>query len=268
MPLSLKEKLPLIFLQIPDIEGTMVRKGYDADQYYEENYLTTHISHQTKKIIGQLVDTDFGNLPHTSSTFDCSTNTLGHLFYLAKILEHASCNGRSPTTIKTVLEIGGGYGNLARLIKQALPNATIIIIDLPEISALQWFFLKSTTPKNTNVIFHTKSPSDIVPQAINIIPLHLMDAIPLKTDLFVSTFALSECSQELQEYVIQKKFFNASMCYITGQVDGWGHKHNFVNQSIILTAIEQLYTNVICDQFHIVFPNLKSYELIADKMKA
>lgn len=258
----ISNETPINFLQNPFIQGTMVHQGYGAHQMYEERYLGTCISEQTKHILTQVSDTTFGDIPRTSAQFNCSTNTLVHLFYLAKILEASSDNGQVPVPIKTVVEFGGGYGNLTRLIKQALPDVTIVIIDLPEMCALQWFFLKSTLPDHS-IIFHTDNTIHLIPHAIHLIPLNLLDTFSLKADLFVSTFALSECSQKLQEHIIQKKFFDASWCYITGQLEGWGNTHNFVNQSTLLSAIQLLYKDVLCEPFHVVMQNFKSYELIA-----
>jgi len=258
----INNKSAINFLHNPFIQGTMVHQGYGTHQMYEESYLSACISPQTKHILTQVSDTTFGDIPRTSAQFNCSTNTLVHLFYLAKILEASSGNGQIPVPIKTVVEFGGGYGSLTRLIKQALPDATIVIIDLPEMCALQWFFLKSTLPGQP-IIFHTDSNIHLIPRAIHLIPLNLVDAFSVKADLFVSTFALSECSQKLQEHIIKKKFFDASWCYITGQLEGWGHNHNFVNQSTLLSTVQLLYKNVSCEPFHVVMQDLKSYELLA-----
>jgi putative sugar O-methyltransferase len=247
------------FLGESSIAAAMVRGEFGVPQMFEEIYLDSCISNYTKNIISKTSDTTFGNLPRTSSKFNCSTSNLGHLFYLAKVIEYASKGGHQPVNIGSVLEIGGGYGNLARLFKQALPDVTLILIDLPEMVALQWFFLRCTLP-NVKVVFHTDSQKGIVLNAINLIPLNLLNDFSLKTDVFVSTFALSECSTNFQEYIAQKRFFEASLCYVNGQLNGLG---NWAQHSTVFKSLYTLYSDVICQPFHMVSLHLKCYELIA-----
>jgi putative sugar O-methyltransferase len=44
---------------------------------------------------------------------------------------------------KVLVEIGGGYGGLARIIKDAFPRIAYVILDLPEVGAIQTYFLGS-----------------------------------------------------------------------------------------------------------------------------
>lgn len=262
---TLESEDALTFFKEPCFYGPMIRREYDMPQIFEETFLESCISQYTKNIIAKITDTDFGGFERSSKKFNCSTTTLGHLFYLAKILEQISQSTSRELAIETIVEFGGGYGNLARLIKQALPESTIVMIDFPELCALQWFFLKNTA-QNSTVVFHRTLPLEIVPKAINLIPLHLLDSIFFKTDLFISTFGLSECPQHLQENIIEKRFFDARYCYIVGQLDGWGRQFNFVSHKNILESITKLYSNVICQPFHIVTQELKSYEVFANNI--
>jgi hypothetical protein len=249
------------FLKEGVIRGTMVRELWSTPQLFEEVYLKSCLSSFTKNILQHASDTNFGHLPRSSPQCNCSTNTLGHLFYLAKIMEYASGGGKQSININTVVEIGGGYGNLARLFKQILPDATLILIDLPEMVALQWFFLQCTLP-NARVVFHSDSHQAIVPGAINLIPLSLLNDFSFKADVFVSTFALSECTEKFHEYVADKKFFNASLCYIAGQLDGW-NECNFEKHSLLFRSVHHLYSQIICHPFHVFSSQPQSYELIA-----
>ncbi len=45
-----------------------------------------------------------------------------------------------------VVDVGGGYGGLARLVKLARPGARVVLLDLPETNAIQTYFLASAFP--------------------------------------------------------------------------------------------------------------------------
>jgi putative sugar O-methyltransferase len=249
------------FLKISCINGTMVRTETGLRQYFETLYLQKCISDSTKILLHKISDTTFGHLPKDCKEFDCSVNTLGHLFYTGRLLE-----ALKNTSYHTVIELGGGYGNFARLFKQAQPNTTFIIIDLPEMSALQFFFIKTTLPQ-ADVIFHTSCPLQFETNKIHIVPIYFLTEAPLSADVFVSTFALSECSQILQELICKKEFFNAKLTYITGQLDGWGATFNYVNHHYIFEALQKSYKSVVCQPFYSVPQyQLNSYEIIASNL--
>jgi len=46
-------------------------------------------------------------------------------------------------------EIGAGYGGLPTKIRNNIPNAKIVIIDLPEVNAIQTYYLSKVFPKDT-----------------------------------------------------------------------------------------------------------------------
>jgi putative sugar O-methyltransferase len=48
--------------------------------------------------------------------------------------------------VDALVEIGGGYGGLARLVKLARPACRIVILDLPEINAIQTYYLARCFP--------------------------------------------------------------------------------------------------------------------------
>lgn len=238
------------------IGGAMVRRGFDIPQVYEVCFLKHCISAFTLNLLKKYNDTDFVGLPRECKDFNCSTSTLGHLFYAAKVLEK---NGDKK--IETIIEFGGGYGNLARIFKTILPASTIVIIDLPELLALQYFFLKSTMP-GIKIILHSAPSHEYEQNAIHLIPVALIKDCSIKSDLFISTFALSEASEEAQRLIVNKNFFNARMAYITGQLEGWGSQFNFVSQDIIHSSIRKHYLKIDCQPFHFLLNGLQSYEII------
>lgn len=71
--------------------------------------------------------------------FHISQSSLEYTFmltHLAPYLAHAS----------VVVDIGGGYGGLARLIKLAFPSIRLVLLDLPEVNAIQTYFLMNAFP--------------------------------------------------------------------------------------------------------------------------
>jgi len=247
------------FVRNQIISNEMVRGGIKSPQIYEISYLKECLSPETKLLLNRFNDTDLVGLTKECKEFNCSTNTLGHLFYAAKSLEQFKNKD-----LTTIVEFGGGYGNLARIFKSILPKATIFLIDLPELLALQYFFLKATLPETTKVIIHAQAPENFEAGAIHLIPHYIVEDIKLKTDLFISTFALSEGSEYIQKSIIQKKFFDASVCYIVGQLHGWGEL-NFVNHSNILDTLRKTYQNIDCHPYHLILDCLHSYEIIGQK---
>jgi putative sugar O-methyltransferase len=245
-------------LQQPAIMGQMVRTGIAHPQEYEVYYLQYCILEKTKKRIQNFAECNFSSLPRECSAFDCTSNTLGALYYAAKSLEQFD-----DQNINIIVELGGGYGNLARVFKMMVPDATIILIDLPEFLALQHLYLNSTLPK-TEIVVHATPPTAFKKGAIHLLPSVLLEQTKISSDLFISTFALSETSEILQKAVINKNFFNSKICYISGQLSGW-NSHNFVNESRVLNGVRELYQKTHCQPFHNILNGLASYELIGTR---
>ena len=51
-------------------------------------------------------------------------------------------------------EIGAGYGGLPTKIRNNIPNARFVIIDLPEVNAIQTYYLSKVFPEDTILGFH------------------------------------------------------------------------------------------------------------------
>ncbi|MFZ3138518.1 MAG: putative sugar O-methyltransferase, partial [Thermodesulfovibrionales bacterium] len=250
------------FLFNPVISTMMVRQDFTTAQEYEIAFLEHCISDTTKQLLSQFKDTDFGYLPHNCIEFNCSVNTLGQLFYAARVLERID-----KQSVNTIVEFGGGYGNLARIFKMIIPESTFFIFDLPELIALQFLFLKNTLPW-AEVLIHSQPEKIYKNGVIHLIPVYLLKDVCLKTDLFVSAFALSEAPEVVQEIVSNKQFFNADLCYLTGQLLGWGPQHNWEHHHVIHTNLRNNYSMVECQPFHIFKKEQLSYEIIGMNLKS
>ncbi len=249
------------FVKMSPLGGCMLRGGYDNFQRYEKQFLTECICQDTQMLLASAQETNFLNLPREVPQLNISTSTLGHLFYIAKVLENVDYKN-----INTIIEFGGGYGNLARLFKQILPDVTIIMFDLPEMIALQALFLRQTL-SNISIVVHDVMPAEFVKGAIHLVPVYLMNDLDVDTDLFISTFALSEATDYTQEIVFNKSFFNAKYCYIVGQMHGWGNSFKFVHHSKMLSSVRKNFYTTWCQPYHHgLVSHQESYEILGKRL--
>ncbi len=248
--------LPENFLLHPICREMFVRIGWNKQQEHELSYID-QLSSKLRKKIYSLKESPIGSIPLDCKKLPLSVNTLGMIWYFARIHELLA---KSPAT---VIELGGGFGSLARVFKSlGNPALTYTIIDLPEMLALQYFYLSATLGRDA-VEAHVKPDERVVPGKINLFPVYGIEALNLSADLFVSTFALSETPRFMQEHVCGiKNFFNAPFVYITGQNVterselGWQPPQTIVQQA------RDSRQKVVVNRFHIG----DNYELIASQL--
>ena len=147
-----------------------------------------------------------------------SGNNIHHLYHLLKFFKESSTNA---TVMNTVVEVGGGYGNMAKIFKKINPNATYVIIDIPIFSYIQALYLKTIFGREAVVLF-SENRSVIERGKVNIVPLNDDTIRSVKdmlqdTDLFISTWALSESNQEMQNLIKELKYFNAKYLLLAYQ---------------------------------------------------
>lgn len=215
------------FLNGP-IVGTMVATTISKES---ENYILKQTSPETKIKLSMFKETTFGGLKRMCPSLKCTTDSLRHLYFMARIL------GRKKDDIKLMVELGGGYGCLARIAKSIYPEITYIIIDLPEVLAIQSLFLPGASPEFP-IKIHTQIPEQFEKGRIHLVPYYLVPKLELhNVDVFISVVALSETSEKMQNLVISKDFFGPDICYIMGQKN---HPH-FLNESNIVNNVKKRY---------------------------
>ncbi len=135
-----------------------------------------------------------------------SHNSIHHLHHLIRFIYKTHCNIEQ---INTVVEWGGGYGNMAKLFKRFKSSkCTYIIVDTPLFSCIQWLYLASIFGEEDIKIL--KNDDDgIEKNKINLIPVCFVNLHNITADLFISTWALSESSKYSLEYVISRNWFNS-----------------------------------------------------------
>ncbi len=141
------------------------------------------------------------NLIQPTETFGCpklingiDPNTIHHIYHLNQLLKFIG-GVEKLKEIKTIVEFGGGYGNFCRLIKKLNHGCNYTIIDLPELSKLQAFYLKNTLSVEDyeTVTFANEANISSIKNC----------------DLFIATWSLSECPQSLQDRLFDSRLFNA-----------------------------------------------------------
>jgi hypothetical protein len=238
--------MPYDFLQHHLVRRMFCRSGFEEPQQHELAYL-----HNARADIWNLVRR-YRESPIGKPTIDCpelgiSVNSLGMLYYFVRITEQLD-RGRP----SSIMEFGAGYGCLCRVFLELLPrHPTYVIIDIPEMLALQYVFLRGSSD-TYQVIAHTSLPIDIKENCVNLVPVHLIEAVAFRPDLFVSTFALSETPKPVHEIVARHRFFNAKSIYIVGQnpeAERWRHV-SLESMDVIRCAAYDVFANVQLEPFH------------------
>ena len=115
---------------------------------------------------------------------------------------------------RTIVEWGGGYGGLSLLLFWYFDNLTVVIRDLPNVSIMQYIYLKTHIGNNVNLI--QNSDDKIQKNKINLIPTNI--EIDIKTDLFVSFWALSESGVDDYNKLVNNSFYGASKIQLITQM--------------------------------------------------
>lgn len=197
--------VPPDFLSVPVLTGTMVygRNRGKAETDRRIPCISEVFGDKTAALLRE----DFPGLPNiTDSRWLTSANRALHAFHLAF---YRRITGADFWSSPVILEWGGGYGNMARLIKKLNPGATYIIVDLPELLALQYIYLYSIL--GPEVVNPACGIEAIVEGRINFVPYSAVmgKKLQLNCDGFVSTWAITESPFEAQDLVLGSKCFGA-----------------------------------------------------------
>lgn len=130
-------KNPNRFLRWGLIRGTMCHEPHEEELFY----LTKRQNWPDIKTT--LTETIFGHPKKYRKYPQSSGNLIHHAYCLEKFLETCHANIK---TWQNIIEIGGGYGSLCRLIFNRGFSGNYSIYDLPEFLHLQNFFLSLAIP--------------------------------------------------------------------------------------------------------------------------
>lgn len=191
---SLQTGINRNFLTQTDIGGLMFQK--------DVNVINAEIDNMDTNLFDNIIEYDFSNKNFTYNNKLISTNTIHHLYHLSRFLDK-----KDGSKVKTIIEWGGGYGNMAKLSFETFKNLNrYTIIDLPEFIVLQYIYLVSYYGEdNVRIVRDIKDMGD----GINLIAVN--DSMSMsfdKHDMFISTWAITESSLFCQEFVDKNGFLN------------------------------------------------------------
>jgi hypothetical protein len=135
-----------------------------------------------------------------------SSNTVHQLHHL---LRYEQETGRRLSNAGTIVEWGGGFGSLMRLILRMHGGCpTCVIVDTPLFSAVQWLYLSAVVGEE-RVVLHDSRPVRLAGGRVNLVPIGLVADMAVTADLFISNWALNESTQAAQEDVVSRGWFGA-----------------------------------------------------------
>ena len=128
-----------------------------------------------------------------------SANLIHHAYHLAQFERQT---GVSVSSLRQVVEFGGGYGSLCRLYHKLGFSGRYVIFDLPEFSALQRFYVASLGMRILSSV-DCRSPQPGVACITNREELKtaMRDCHP-DASMFVATWSISEASGPLRDFVL------------------------------------------------------------------
>lgn len=153
-----------------------------------------------------LRENSFGQPVILSQKYSTSHNSIHNLYHLAK---YEKLTGNKLSDFESVVEWGGGYGNLARIYWSLMgEKVTYILVDMPIFAALQWYYLSHIFgEENVNLVNLTNK--DIKKNRFNIVSLPYINKLKISCDLFISTWGLSESPKETQDFCFSSNLFGA-----------------------------------------------------------
>jgi putative sugar O-methyltransferase len=124
--------------------GPILNTMFPLDNTIKEKYNYLKGNKNWKHYKKYLTDVDFGN-PQKSIELDNVTgNTIQQVYQISILEEITECAIKDA---ESILEIGGGYGNMCRIIKNMEHKRNYYIYDFPEVCEIQQSFLESAGTK-------------------------------------------------------------------------------------------------------------------------
>ncbi|MBB5959810.1 hypothetical protein FHS29_006431 [Saccharothrix tamanrassetensis] len=145
-------------------------------------------------------------VPLPGTDLRTSSNTVHQLFHL---LRYEEATGRRIDDAATIVEWGGGFGALMRLIvARHGGEPTCVIFDTPIFSAVQWLYLCAVFGEE-RIVLHDTAPVRPIRGRVNLVPIGLAGATEVDADLFISNWALNESMPKAKQDVVDRRWFGA-----------------------------------------------------------
>ena len=135
-----------------------------------------------------------------------SVRVLRYAYYTSQIRKNTNLDVEKKNAI---IDIGGGYGGLSRVLKNIYTESTFVIIELPELCFLATFFLKKCFPTKKigtlTDLSHLQviTKNDIIDYDFIILPQPMVEKFSDEAfDLCINTTSLGEMTNDMQNYYI------------------------------------------------------------------
>jgi putative sugar O-methyltransferase len=231
------------FLQHPVCRTMFFRTGWGAGQDHEVSALLA--SKWGRKLVEDFIEPPIGKPDTSPKLANVSVNMLGMMYYLLRLrLMYGHDWPRS------VIEVGGGYGAFSYLFCHEGKNTAYGIVDLPEMLALQHYFLSLVLPDRV-VRLATAENVRLCEGEIILVPVSLVGKCHLQADLFFSTFGFSEMPRALQIVFEKQNFFEARTIFVTGQLSDEAPELGWVPHSELAGSIMRHFAEIRIERFHI-----------------
>lgn len=209
---------PFAFLRCPPIISWMYWDGYDARIAAELKSVEQWLGTMPVRPLDILRENAVGRPYLYDRRYLTSSVLVNHAAHVCFL---ASETGLRPSELHRVVEWGGGYGSLARILFRFQPELSYTILDTPVMMALQWLFLSTVLGPERVVL---PGSADAPPRngCVYLQNASTFGPVGGSVDLFVSTNALSECPRDLIEGVAARRFFGAEhlwLAYTPSQLD-------------------------------------------------
>ncbi len=230
-------------IQCAELCSSFFRSGWGPGQDYEVSELLA--SEWGRRLLKNFIEPTIGKCEMSPKLPNASSNMLGMMYYLLRLREIYG-----DTWPRSVIEIGGGYGAFSYLFCLESQNSAYGIVDLPEMLALQHYFLSLALPDRV-VRLATPENFHLREGQITLVPVSLVGKCRLKADLFFSTFAFSEMPRKLQTIFEEQNFFVARTIFLTGQLSEEAPEVGWVPHSELAGCIMRHFTDIRIERFHI-----------------
>jgi len=215
-----KNRFGVDFLKHKVIRSTMFIAAGGDWQRRELEYLESILP--AKVLKGYLKETRLGYPTITSLKYLTSHNSIHHLYHLIRFQEMTQ---KPLDQFECIIEFGGGYGNMAKILRRINPAATYIGLDISLFCCIQYIYL-STLYGRDSVHMFTNEQSELKKGKINLIPVQFTKSIPDQPDsLFISTWGLSESTLAAQSYIDSRSFFGARSILLAFQANNSTFMH-------------------------------------------
>ncbi|MDD5756679.1 MAG: putative sugar O-methyltransferase, partial [bacterium] len=169
-----------------------------------------------------------------------SRSLLRHAYYLSQIIRNTDFKSDEKMNI---LELGGAYGGLTRMLSTYYNRSRVFFVDLPEVCVFAGYFLSKALPhkkvavlSDLNIELFKKGSMEWDQYDIFVLPTWAIEFIPDNfIDLVVNTVSLGEMSKEYGSFYIQQierissRYFYSNNRAVSDSKDGRYDDFGFYN---------------------------------------